>query len=182
MNDTLVSALGVEIFQDTADPLQAKQHFKHIVVVADKDILPLCEVFFGTATYLHLVIPRQACDLAIREAYKKAIEFGALNRGLIYGVSIGTDLSGFDSNSLDGIVISTENIAVMQDFINHAARVVREAGRIVIVTKSKLDEKWFGDYAVAGLRQVENFYCGTIRKTRAAVAPPKRPSKSRRSP
>ena len=182
MSDTLVRALGVEIFQDTADPLQAKQHFKNIAVVADKDILSLCESFFGTATYLHLVIPKQAGDLVIREAYKKAVEFGAFNRGLIYGIAISLDLSGLDSNALDGIVISTENMAVMQDFINHAARVVREAGRIVVVTKATLDDKWFGDYAVAGLRQVENFYCGTVRKMRMNVPKPRKPSKSRRKP
>lgn len=183
MTDKLVSALGVEIFQEGADPQKARPHFKHVAVVADRDVLALCELFFGTATYLHVVIPSQAGRLATTEAYKKAVEFGAFNRGLIYGVVVTSDLSGIDTDALDGIVISTDKGQIMEAFIGHASRVVKECGRVVVVTSEQLDDKYFGDRAVAGLKKVEDFYCGTVRKTRAKVGVPRRkPSKSRRKP
>lgn len=180
MNDNLVTALGVEIFQENANPFAARQHFKQVVVVADKDVLTLCELFFGTATYLHLVIPRQAGELAYKEAYKKAVEFGAYNRGLIYGVSIASDLSAFDSNFADGILVSTSSSEVMSSFMGHVGRVAKELSRVVVVTDKDLNEGFFGDKAVAGLKRVENFYCGTVRKVRTSIK--KKPSRSRRKP
>lgn len=182
MRDTIVTALGVEIFQDSADPFAAKQHFKHVVVVADKDVLELCESFFRTAAYLHVIIPKQQGTLVCNEAYRKAVEFGAFNRGLLYGVSIAIDLSGIDSDSIDAIVISTDNRQVMDYFTTHAARITKECARVVVVTKEELDEKYFGDRAIAGLRKVENFYCGTVRKIRTTMPAKKKPSKSRRKP
>jgi len=183
MTDKLISAIGVEIFQDSADPMKAKQHFKHVALVADKNILQLCELFFRTATYLHIIIPGQLGQLAIKEAFKKAVEFGAYNRGLIYGVSVTSDLSGVDSDSLDSMVICTDNQQIMESFTQHASRVLKDCGRVAIVTSQQLDEKYFGDRAIAGIKLVEDFYCGTIRKIRAKVASSKkRPSKSRRKP
>ena len=183
MTDTLVTALGVEIFQDSANPVAAKQHFKHVILVADKDVLTLAELFFGTATYLHILIPQQAGKLSTDEAYKKVLEFGAYNRGLVYGVAVTGDLSGLDSDSFDAIVISTNNHTVMESFAAHASRVTKECARVVICTNEILDDKYFGDRAIAGLKKVENFYCGTVRKTRAKILVPKRiSSKTRRKP
>jgi hypothetical protein len=182
MNDTLISALGVEIFQDTANPIAAKQHYRNVVVIADKSVLRLCELFFGTAAYLHVVIPKQAGQLAVMEAEKKVLEFGAFNRGLIYGVTVSNDLSGFDTDSMDAIVISTDDSATMGSFLTHTARVAKELARVAVVTKENLDETYFGEKAVAGLRRVNDFYCGSIRKVRSAVPVKKKPSRSRRKP
>lgn len=183
VTDKIVSAVGVEIFQDTANPYEAKQHYKHVVLVVDKNVLPMCELFFRTAAYLHILIPSQAGKLVTDEAYKKAVEFGAYNRGLIHGVVVASDLSGIDSDSVEAIIIDTENPQIMESYLNHAARIAKECARVAVVTTQILDEKYFGDRAIAGLKKVEDFYCGTVRKTRSKVANPRRrPSRSRRKP
>lgn len=142
---------------------------KHALIVGSSHLQSIGALFQNYALEATVLVPSTNPELDREHELEKAISFEESNASFCRGVGVARDLSGFDNDSVDYLIICTPYPHVRDEMLKQAWRVVKEFGKILIFTPTELLPTYLSSFGLASITHfsLEGAYAGTMRKSLA---------------
>lgn len=167
--DTIIRATAVPRAVVRHDAFATPVERKHALIIGTSHLNSIGALFPNYALDATVIVPANGPALDHEHELERAFSFEDQNPNFCRAVGSARDLSGFDNDSVDYLIICTPYAHIRDEMLKHAWRVVKEFGKVLVFSSTSLLPSYFQDAGIASVThfELEGVYAGTLRKSLA---------------
>ena len=144
MIEAMAKAAAIPKYVESMEPFAEPPKRLHTIIVGSSQLSELSGLFPGYAVEASLIIPSTLTPTDREKEFSNAVDFEDQNPSTCRGAGMARDLSGFDTDSADLLILCTSDPAIRTQFLSQAWRVVKDFGKIIIFSPSELPYSTLG--------------------------------------